>query len=1016
MGVTGLWQILEQGGLGHPIKVEALEGKRIAVDASVWLFQFIRGFRDKDDAVKLDAHKIGLFSRICKLLYYKVKPVFVFDGPAPVLKRKTLDRRRDVRQKTLDKVKQSAKQHLINHLQSLYPDKKIEDLCINLPNLTSDYLVAAEKLTDEDRELYRIADKQPDLITIDSCEESTDEEVIIKESKDSFVKKELNVPSSQIYESDTDDGSSSNLRYSHKNDKRSLEDIDINSEDFKSLPAEVRHEILTDIKESRRRIKTHVLPDDANNFSSLQMERLRNRRIVQAKIEECEKEIQSSLCQDANIDNRKSILESYRVQSDPNARILYLKDLISQKQTQEISMSYLNKNNCDEDDDKPVSDEMKPLVSSIKDKIKTKETSSPNVSKIQAILSKHESNELHNGKIKLSSPKVQKSSLFGRNNSDEIDKNPSQDTNNDETILAYLSETDSDTDIDERNPESQILQTELNAKTQSSENSEIQKQVQATTTIQFDETNCDEDDDDDDKPVSDEMKNLVSSLNNKIQTQETSSLNESKLSPSKTLDCIEDVNQETPDKVEQSRRQYPTDNLQRKQSDKKIVAEKFINEGKELQNIANKPPTLITIDSCDENTDEEVVINESKNRLVERELDIEELFKSVTDDESSNNLRYSNRNIKGAHEGIDSSSEDSKRLPAGVGNEIIEDSQKSKLPPSESSLFRSNNLDEIIQSASQETSSDVQSMIRKTRNVTDKIVEESKELLRLFGIPYIVAPGEAEAQCAVLESLGLTEGTITDDSDIWLFGARNVYRHFFSKDKYVSQYKMTDIEFKARLTRENLICLAMLVGSDYTEGVYGIGAVHAIEIISEFDGKGLEPLIKFKEWRDNYSKSKDRKPGNKSRERLLRFSLPDHFPSRVVYDGYMKPCLDTSDEQFSWSFPRVDELREYAKSQLGYTDKILDEKLTPVINKLKENKVQPRIDSFFLKREGLHDSERFNSKRVNKALSKISSQKRKSSGSEQDEDVVEVEVEKKKSKRQKKISKPRKTKASTSKQ
>merc|ERR1719502_1498864 len=45
------------------------------------------------------AHLLGFFRRICKLLYLKIKPVFVFDGPPPVLKRQTLRLRAEQRQR-----------------------------------------------------------------------------------------------------------------------------------------------------------------------------------------------------------------------------------------------------------------------------------------------------------------------------------------------------------------------------------------------------------------------------------------------------------------------------------------------------------------------------------------------------------------------------------------------------------------------------------------------------------------------------------------------------------------------------------------------------------------------------------------------------------------------------------------------------------------------------------------------------------------------------------------------------
>lgn len=43
-----------------------------------------------------------------------------------------------------------------------------------------------------------------------------------------------------------------------------------------------------------------------------------------------------------------------------------------------------------------------------------------------------------------------------------------------------------------------------------------------------------------------------------------------------------------------------------------------------------------------------------------------------------------------------------------------------------------------------------------------------------------------------------------------------------------------------------MINLAYLLGSDYTEGVPGVGYVTGMEILNEFPGPGLEPLVEFR--------------------------------------------------------------------------------------------------------------------------------------------------------------------------
>nr|CAD7417709.1 unnamed protein product [Timema poppensis] len=59
-------------------------------NVSIWLHQVVKGFQDSRGQALPNSHLLGLFHRVCKLLYYRIQPVFVFDGSVPQLKKQTL--------------------------------------------------------------------------------------------------------------------------------------------------------------------------------------------------------------------------------------------------------------------------------------------------------------------------------------------------------------------------------------------------------------------------------------------------------------------------------------------------------------------------------------------------------------------------------------------------------------------------------------------------------------------------------------------------------------------------------------------------------------------------------------------------------------------------------------------------------------------------------------------------------------------------------------------------------------
>ncbi|KAL7901993.1 hypothetical protein HDV63DRAFT_64917 [Trichoderma sp. SZMC 28014] len=245
---------------------------------------------------------------------------------------------------------------------------------------------------------------------------------------------------------------------------------------------------------------------------------------------------------------------------------------------------------------------------------------------------------------------------------------------------------------------------------------------------------------------------------------------------------------------------------------------------------------------------------------------------------------------------------------------------------------------------------------RDADEVTQTMITECQALLRLFGIPYITAPMEAEAQCAELVRLNMVDGIVTDDSDTFLFGGTRVYKNMFNSNKFVECYVGADLDKELSLSREQLISLAQLLGSDYTEGLPGVGPVTAVEILSEFPGK--DGLDQFREWwRDVQSQVRPKEADASSsfrrkfrKSQATKLFLPVAFPSPAVYEAYLHPVVDSSTEPFQWGVPDVAGLREYLMATIGWSKERTDEVLVPVIRDMNKREIegtQSNITRFF---------------------------------------------------------------------
>ncbi|CAA9986789.1 DNA repair protein RAD2, putative [Plasmodium knowlesi strain H] len=143
MGVKGLWSIVAP--VGVRVNPEIFTGKRIAIDVSIWLYELTYAnnmkvlrnggvdnmsmfndlWMDFSENMNTDmrtenlrkVHLYFFFLRICKLLYYNIRPIFIFDGTPPELKRKTIFQRNMKRRNDEERFQKTAEKLIYNYYQ-----------------------------------------------------------------------------------------------------------------------------------------------------------------------------------------------------------------------------------------------------------------------------------------------------------------------------------------------------------------------------------------------------------------------------------------------------------------------------------------------------------------------------------------------------------------------------------------------------------------------------------------------------------------------------------------------------------------------------------------------------------------------------------------------------------------------------------------------------------------------------------------------------------------------------------
>ncbi|XP_026698575.1 DNA repair protein complementing XP-G cells-like isoform X2 [Athene cunicularia] len=994
MGVQGLWKLLESAG--RPINPETLEGKILAVDISIWLNQAIKGARDRGGNSIQNAHLLTLFHRLCKLLFFRIRPVFVFDGEAPLLKRQTLAKRRQRKEFAISDSRKTTEKLLKTLLKRQVIKTVLTGKSEALPSITQ---VRREEIDD----IYVLPTLENE--EKNSSEEEDEKEWEVRMSQKKMLQEEL-------------------CENPHS--------VDIESEDFNKLPPEIKHEILTDMKEFTKRKRTlfEAMPEESNDFSQYQLRGLLKKSNLNRCIENVQKELNQQhsgeiQTQYENEGGFVKEVESRRVVSEDSSHYILIKGIQAKEATsgdleatagpssKMLEFTQSNKINESSTNAKLVASDK--LQTDKDNNVVTAPPSPRTLLAIQAALVESSSEEEvvdeDTGRLNVDQYITEEGNVSPRTLQAiqqalrDGDKREERVTVRTDGVLPERSEV-KDFLLSSSDEEDQIPEVK-EGETIPTINSSNQVMMQD---LEFE-------------------KKRQESEKNHITPKDTS------ISRDENYSCIDNTRKGKED-------------LDQEENGSKMdlnpLGDKDINlctQKPSCSPVQTSTMALIHAETTDlsENEEHLKIAENTEEAILQTEENVSEIQKDIRffpeakgpEEEKEGISQSEDSDSDGSFIEVDTEVSNKTEFPSNyaekpcvetaipelesdkhdiVTQDLLKESEEVQLA-NDQNVERENygkdaadewqdiNLEELEElendlSAEQNTlQAQKQQQERVAASVTGQMFLESQELLRLFGIPYIEAPMEAEAQCAILDLTDQTSGTITDDSDVWLFGARHVYKNFFSQNKYVEYYQCVDFQNQLGLDRSKLINLAYLLGSDYTEGIPNVGFVTAMEILNEFPGHGLEPLLKFAEWWNEAQKNKKLRPNphdTKVKKKLRELQLSSGFPNPAVAEAYLKPVVDETRGSFIWGKPDVEQIREFCQNHFGWTRTKIDEILLPVMKQLNLQQTQLRIDSFF--RLAQYEKQAIKSQRLRRAVTCLK-RKEKEAADEIQEATAVMEIE-----------------------
>ncbi|KLJ13280.1 hypothetical protein EMPG_11781 [Blastomyces silverae] len=227
-----------------------------------------------------------------------------------------------------------------------------------------------------------------------------------------------------------------------------------------------------------------------------------------------------------------------------------------------------------------------------------------------------------------------------------------------------------------------------------------------------------------------------------------------------------------------------------------------------------------------------------------------------------------------------------------------------------------------------------------------RVIRRSKYLIDLFRFPHHTAPGEAEAECARLQTSGVVDAVMSNDVDAIMFGSKVTIMNFSKENSsgtnaatHVTLYRTEGIGDEEKpnvpLDRGGMVLFALLSGGDYLPaGVPKCGPKLAGEIVEAgfgnellqaVEGSPSEVAAKLGKWRERLQNELHENGEGYFRSRHKAVQIPDTFPDLKVLRDYTHPVVSSSEkvnevrQSFKWDQAiDIEGLRSFVGKDFGW--------------------------------------------------------------------------------------------------